>query len=190
MRANIIWLLLFTLIVIISSQGCHPYQKSKAFRKVDTLLHKIEKAENSFVIDVNTIEKRYDSIKIKQRYIVENHTKPLDQQLKSLLTSYKGLAANYEGFVKNYKLLKYENERHKKRIRKLKKQLVNAEIKQPKFDSTFKKEQKKINSHLAKVKKLIGKIAHTEKMYQRTNKKITRIYNRLKNKKDPIKRTI
>lgn len=175
----------FLLLIIVSQYfSCRPYSKEKELRKTDSLRTLVKKAENTLIVNVKAIEKRYDSIRIKKQYIKESFGNYREPEIRSLLTRYEAIENNYKNFIQNYELLEYENEAFKKKLSRLKSSLVKGELSKKEFREYYSEEKKVIKQHLKQVKKLVGSVAHIELMFRHLDKKIDRIYKRLKQRGD------
>lgn len=183
---NLKSLLLLGLLsgLFFGNNGCQPYNQDAKLRKIDSLQNKVKEADNTLVIDLEEIKERHDSIKTKISYLEDHFTENVDREVHFLISEYNAIGKNYESVIDDYELLEYENEKHRKRLKDLKKDVVEENISDEKFNKIYKEEKQVVNQHLEKVKDLVGSVTDVEQMYQRTNKRITKIYKRLKRQKE------
>lgn len=166
--------------LVLGNNACQPYNEDAKLRKIDSLQNKVKEADNTLVIDLDEIKERHDSIKTKINYLKEHFTEEAGREVHFLISEYKAIGKNYENVIENYELREFENKKHKKRLKDLKKDVVEGNISDEKFKEIYKEEKKVINDHLDSVKELVSSVTEIEQMYQRTNGKVTRIYNRLR----------
>lgn len=170
--------------LVLGNYACQPYNEDAKLRKIDSLKNKVKEADNTLVIDLDEIKKRHDSIKTKINYLREHFTEEADREVHFLISEYKAIGKNYENVIENYELREFENKKHKKRLEDLKKDVLEGNISEKKFKEIYKEEKKVISDHLDSVKELVGSVTEIEQMYQRTNGKVTKIYNRLRREKE------
>lgn len=186
MRTKVlIALSLLTLVGVIGFQGCQSRNMSKQIRKVDSLMADVKEAENTMVIDISTIKGRYDTIQRMDSFINEHYDRELTDRFTSMMNQYSAIRSNYQNFIKNYELRKYENEKHRKRLKDLKKDLVEGNVTKEKFQNIYQEEQKIIEEHLRRTKNLVSSITKIERQYRRTQDKISQEYRRLKARQSP-----
>ena len=161
-------------------QSCGNKDMSQQIRKVDSLKDKVKEAENTMVIDISTIKSRYDTIQRMDSFIKRNYNREVTDRFSSIMNQYSAIKSNYRNFIKNYKLVKYENEKHSKRLNDLKKDLIEGNITQKKFKSIYQEEKKIINDHLKRVKNLVASITRIEQQYRRTQDKVAKRYRMIK----------
>ena len=154
-------------------------------RKVDSLMDKVKEAENTMVIDMSTIKARYDTIQRMDSFIENNYNQKPTNRFSTMMNQYQAIGSNYKNFIKNYELIEYENDKHRDRLKDLKKDLVEGNVSKEKFKSLYKEEQKIIQEHLKRTKKLVNSVTEIEKAYRRTQEKVSREYKRLRAQQMP-----
>ncbi len=183
MRTKIILLAFLTLPILVFQWGCKPYQSEEKLRKVDSLITKVKEVESEFKkININTLKDRYDTIERIKKYLKKNLKKKPKNDLESRLVRFEGISNNYSNFIENYELIRYENEKHLKRLKSLKKDVVEENIQPKRYDSIYKSEKKIIQNHFNRASKLIQSVTKIENNYRRSHKKLKAVYKRLKTK--------
>jgi leucyl aminopeptidase len=181
MRAKIlIGLSCLSLIAAVVFTGCQSSKMDAQIRKVDSLMDKVKEAENTMVIDMNTIKARYDTIQRMDSFIQNNYDQKPTNRFSTMMNRYQAIESNYKNFIKNYELIEYENDKHRDRLKDLKKDLVEGNVSKEKFRSLYEEEQKIIQEHLNRTKKLVNSVTEIEKAYRRTQDKVSREYEQLK----------
>ncbi len=186
MRAKIlIGLSCLSLIAGAVFTGCQSNKMDAQIRKVDSLMDKVKEAENTMVIDMSTIKARYDTIQRMDSFIENNYNQKPTNRFSTMMNRYQAIGSNYKNFIKNYELIEYENDKHRDRLKDLKKDLVEGNVSKEKFKSLYKEEQKIIQEHLNRTKKLVNSVTEIEKAYRRTQEKVSREYKRLRAQQMP-----
>lgn len=181
MRTKVlIGLSLIGLLVSLSLSSCQNQDMEKKIRKVDSLIADVKEAENTMVIDISAIKARYDTIQRMDSFIENHYNRKPTKQFSTMMNQYKAIESNYKNFIKNYEIVKYENEKHRKRLKDLKKDLVEGNISNSKFKDIYKEEQQIIKEHLKRTKDLVRSITRVEKQYRRTHEKVAKEYRQLK----------
>ncbi len=171
---------IITLACFFLFQSCGNRDMSQQIRKVDSLKNKVKEAENTMVIDISTIKARYDTIQRMDSVIKKDYDRKVTDRFSSIMNQYSAIKSNYRNFIKNYKLVQYENEKHRKRLNDLKKDLIKSNITRKKFKSIYQEEKKIIDDHLKRVKNLVASITRIEQQYRRTQEKVAKRYRMLK----------
>lgn len=183
MRTKINLLLIFTLSPLFLMWSCQPYSSQADLKKVDSLQKKVDKVEGGLDVDIQTFKDRHDTIKKIQGYLEEELKKEQKEEFGTALVRFEGIGNNYSNFIENYELLKYENEKHAKRLKDLKKDLVEGNIEAQQFDSIYKREQKIINQHFQTAQQLFESVTKVENIYWRNHNELKSVYQRLKKKR-------
>ena len=180
MRTKLILLGLITLSTVSAWQGCKPYSTEKELRKVDTLINKVKEADNTLIIDINAIKNRYDSIKMISEYVEKNYDREPGKKFTTMMNRYLAIKGKYKRVIDSYEVVEYENKEHRKRLKNLKKDLVENNISGKQFDTIYRNERRVVNEHLMKSRRLVRSLTQVEKEFRRTHEYVSKVYERLK----------
>lgn len=174
---------LLFLVFLLANSACRPYDIEGELREVDSLLTLVKEADNTMIIDENAIQNRLDSMSIKEKFInqhIEKMNLEVGMEFKSLMTRYEAVMKNYQKFLEDYGLVQFENSALKKQLNAIKDEVAKRKMSKQEFRKIYENEKTKIKKHLSKVKKVVGSVTYIEGMYNRTNKKVSKIYRKMK----------
>jgi hypothetical protein len=165
----IIYLFLPSSILLNS---CHNTHHIEQIRRIDTLINWNNNAKNILIIDINAIQSRVDSMKIKIQQFDSIMAFLKDDRYKSDLVEYKGLIFKYDEFLLKYPDEEFNNAINKKNLADLKNKIMNNTLKDKQLDSILNSQEKIILYHLQQSNAIVQNVLSVEQMYQRLNDRI------------------
>lgn len=164
------------ILFAFSFQSCQKFQYKDEVRKTDSLLHQLEQAKETLVIDETGIRERYDSINSVLSFIDNYYQGEMSLEDQYTLTNFRAVGRAYRSYLHDYDPIVIENEAHYERINNLRKDLLAGRVSKTEFNEIYKNEKPLISAHKFKVKENTGIIVSVEPTYQRTKERSHEIY--------------
>jgi len=160
--------------------GCQrPFDNTANALKIDTLENRVAEIDNTLILDENVFQMRDDSMNQKISLIHDKMKKIEDGDTAEAVLRYEGIEKNYQDFLKNYPVMEYDESGYQKSVSDMKQKALNQKISQTDFDKYYATTKLLIDDLLKRSKTMTYNTVSIEKDYNRTNPKVTGLYEKI-----------
>ena len=172
--------IMFMAFMIATLTGCRrPFDNTTNVLKIDTLENRVKEIDNTLILDEDVFKQRDDSMNIKLNTIHAKMPVIRDGDTAEAVLRYAGIEKNYADFLKNYPVMEYDESGYQESVKEMKQKVVDKKISQAEFDGYYKKTKPMVDDLLVRSKTMTYNTVSIEKDYNRTDPKVTGLYDKL-----------
>ena len=171
-------LLAYTLMNLSACQ--RPFDNTTNALKIDTLENRVAEIDNTLILDENVFKMRDDSMNQKLTVIHAKMKVINDGDTAEAVLRYEGIEKNYQDFLKNYPVMEYDESGYQKSVSEMKQKVLEQKISQTDFNQYFAITKPSLDDLLKRAKTMTYNTVSIEKDYNRTNPKVTGLFDKLK----------
>ena len=176
--------IMFLAYIAMNLTGCQrPFDNTTNALKIDTLENRVKEIDNTLILDENVFKLRDDSMNHKLSMIHAKMKLINDGDTAEAVLRYEGIENNYQDFLKNYPVLEYDESGYQKSVSEMKQKVLEQKISQADFDKYYSTSKPLIDDLLKRSKTMTYNTVSIEKDYNRTNPKVTGLWDKVKSKK-------